>query len=201
MPSEERQRSRVLLVNRAEGSVVDASFSDLPTLLRPDDVLILNNTKVFPARLRGVTESGAQIEIFLVRQTAQDEWEALARPGRRLKPGKKIVLGEKLHGEIVEKMRDGKVIVRFHADGNLDEMIDNIGQMPLPPYIKRPDETLNNDRERYQTVYAKNRGAIAAPTAGLHFTPQTLEIIQARGVTVAEITLHVGYGTFEPALL
>ncbi len=198
MPSEERQRSRVLLVNRAEGSVVDASFSDLPTLLRPDDVLILNNTKVFPARLRGVTESGAQIEIFLVRQTAQDEWEALARPGRRLKPGKKIVLGEKLHGEIVEKMRDGKVIVRFHADGNLDEMIDNIGQMPLPPYIKRPDETLNNDRERYQTVYAKNRGAIAAPTAGLHFTPQTLEIIRARGVTIAEITLHVGYGTFEP---
>ncbi len=197
MPLENRENSRMLIVNRTEDSHTDAHFFDFPNLLRESDVLVLNNTKVFPARLFGATETGAKIEIFLVRETENQIWETLARPARRLKIGKKIVFNENLTAEVVERSAEGRVFIRFFTNGVFDEILDEIGKTPLPPYIKR-DENTDEDRERYQTVFAKNRGAIAAPTAGLHFTPEILEEIENRGVSVTQITLHVGYGTFEP---
>jgi len=197
-PAERRQDSRMLVVDRGGDSFADMRFADLPSLLNDGDLLVLNNTKVFPARLFGNSETGAGVEIFLVRETGQDQWEALARPARRLKTGKKVIFGDRLTGTIEGRTDDGKVIIRFCADGDLDEILDEIGKTPLPPYIKRDRDRIDTDRERYQTVYAKNRGAIAAPTAGLHFTQEIIEKVRERGVEVAEITLHVGYGTFEP---
>lgn len=197
-PLADRQSSRMLAVNRAAGSFTDCSFTDLPQFLRSGDVLVLNNTKVFPARLYGQSETGANIEIFLVRGTEDGTWETLARPARRLNVGKRIHFGDRLLAEVVDKSEDGKVFVKFESIGDFDEILDEIGKTPLPPYIKRETSAIDADRERYQTVFASNRGAIAAPTAGLHFTPEILQTIKDIGVTVAEITLHVGYGTFEP---
>ena len=188
----------MLVVNRASCDVSDRSFTDLPQFLCSDDVLVLNNTKVFPARLFGQSETGANIEIFLVRETADGSWETLARPARRLSAGKRIYFGDKLIAEVTEKTADGKVLVKFESVGDFYKVLDEIGRTPLPPYIKRETSAIDSDRERYQTVFAKNRGAIAAPTAGLHFTTEVLQDIRNIGVTVAEITLHVGYGTFEP---
>jgi S-adenosylmethionine:tRNA ribosyltransferase-isomerase len=196
-PLERRAGSRMLFVNRKNGTYSDDYFANFPEYLRKYDVLVLNNTKVFPARLLGRSETGAKVEIFLVREVGELVWETLARPARRLKPGKSLFLDGHLSAEVVEKTEDGRVVVRFSPDGNFDEIVDRIGKTPLPPYIRR-DQPIFNDRERYQTVFARNRGAIAAPTAGLHFTDDVLEMIRARGVTIAEITLHVGYGTFEP---
>lgn len=204
-PLEERAASRMLVVDRTASSFTDTQFVDLPRLLRKDDLLVLNNTKVFPARLFGRSETGASVEIFLVRKTEGDSkktegdvWEALARPAKRLRVGKRIIFGERLQAEVVEKEPDGRVCVRFDADGDLYEILDEVGKTPLPPYIKREAAGHDVDRERYQTVFAKNRGAIAAPTAGLHFTPEVLDEVKSVGVTTTEITLHVGYGTFEP---
>jgi S-adenosylmethionine:tRNA ribosyltransferase-isomerase len=197
-PLERRADSRMLVVNREKQNWQDAHFYDLANFLTPDDVLVLNNTKVFPARLFGQLETGAKIEIFLVRENTDQTWEALARPARRLKDGKKIIFSEKLSAEVQSKTEDGKVVICFDADGDLEQLLDELGKTPLPPYIKRNTESIDKDRERYQTVFARERGAIAAPTAGLHFTPEIIAGIKARGVTVAEITLHVGYGTFEP---
>ncbi|MBK8465657.1 MAG: tRNA preQ1(34) S-adenosylmethionine ribosyltransferase-isomerase QueA [Chloracidobacterium sp.] len=197
-PLSVREASRMLVVELATNSFDDRQFVDLPRLLRKGDVLVLNNTRVFPARLFGRSETGANVEIFLVKRNENDIWEALARPARRLRAGKRIVFGDRLAAEIVEKTEDGRVLVRFEADGELFEVLDEVGKTPLPPYIKRETEAIDTDRERYQTVFAKNRGAIAAPTAGLHFTPEILKSIEDVGVTIAEITLHVGYGTFEP---
>lgn len=197
-PLSDRKGSRMLAVDRSEQRFSDRSFIDLPQMLRRGDVLVLNNTKVFPARLLGQSETGANIELFLVRSTEDDNWETLARPARRLHPGKRIHFGEKLTAEVIEKSEDGKVFVRFECEGDFFEVLDEIGKTPLPPYIKRDTTAIDSDRDRYQTVFAKDRGAIAAPTAGLHFTPEVLESIKDSGVAVAEITLHVGYGTFEP---
>ncbi len=197
-PLAERESSRMLAVDRGANSFADRNFSDLPQFLRDGDVLVLNNTKVFPARLFGQTETGANVEIFLIRETETGVWEALARPGRRLHIGKRIIFGDGLSADVMSKMPDGKVFVRFEAAGDFDQLLDEIGRTPLPPYIKRKSLAVDTDRERYQTVFAKNRGAIAAPTAGLHFTHGVLQNITTLGVTVAEITLHVGYGTFEP---
>jgi S-adenosylmethionine:tRNA ribosyltransferase-isomerase len=197
-PLENRENSRMLIVDRRKGNLTDRNFYDLPNLLREGDVVVLNNTRVFPARLFGRSETGAKIEIFLVRETSRGIWETLARPARRLKTGKKIIFGEKLVAEVIDKTEDGRVRVRFEADGDFDRILDEIGRTPLPPYIKREENAIDADRERYQTVFARERGAIAAPTAGLHFTPKILEKIKAKGVTIAEVTLHVGYGTFEP---
>lgn len=197
-PLEKREASRMLVVDRKTGNYADEQFRDLPSFLLPGDVVVLNNTKVFPARLFGNSETGAKIEIFLVREIEGGAWETLARPARRLKPGKKIIFGETLSAEVLERSDDGRVIVRFEADGDFDSILDQIGKTPLPPYIKRDETSIDTDRDRYQTVFARERGAIAAPTAGLHFTPRILEDIKAKGVTVTEITLHVGYGTFEP---
>ena len=197
-PLKERAASRMLVVDRAAGSVSDRQFVEFPSLLGEGDVLVLNNTRVFPARLFGRTETGANVEVFLVKKVGGHVWEALARPGKRLHIGKQIIFGDKLSAEVVEKTNEGRIIIRFTTDGDLDEIFDEIGRTPLPPYIKREAGVIDADRERYQTVFASKRGAIAAPTAGLHFTPGILETIKNKGVTVAEITLHVGYGTFEP---
>ncbi len=197
-PLEKRDVSRMLVVNRAENSFQDEHFYDFPKFLRKDDVVVLNNTKVFPARLFGKSDTGANIELFLVSEIENQTWETLARPARRLKTGKKIIFSADLTAEVLEKTKEGRVVVKFEADGDFNRILDEIGQTPLPPYIKRDEVDADKDRERYQTVYAKQRGAIAAPTAGLHFTPQVLDEIKNFGASVAEITLHVGYGTFEP---
>jgi S-adenosylmethionine:tRNA ribosyltransferase-isomerase len=197
-PNSDRSSSRMLVVDRSANIFQDARFLDLPTYLNKDDVLVLNNTEVFPARLFGRSETGSKIEIFLVREMGDQVWESLARPARRLKTGKIIHFGDKLNGEVLEKTQDGKVHIRFSADGNFDDILDEIGRTPLPPYIRRDASGIDADRQRYQTVFSSKRGAIAAPTAGLHFTPDVLEAIRQKGVEILEITLHVGYGTFEP---
>lgn len=188
----------MLCVNRARGNLSDRAFTDLPRLLGENDVLVLNNTKVFPARLIGESETGARIEMFLVHEVGRDIWETLARPAKRLRPGKTVNFDGRLSAEVVEKLPDGKVVVQFSCEGTMSEIVDELGQTPLPPYIHRNGEANDNDPSRYQTVYARNRGAIAAPTAGLHFTDEIIERIKARGAQIAELTLHVGYGTFEP---
>ena len=197
-PLEKRENSRMLVVNRADKSFEDEHFYNFPKFLKKDDILVLNNTKVFPARLYGVSETGAKVELFLVREIEKQTWETLCKPARRLNAGKKIFFGGNLTVEILEKTEAGRVVVKFESDGDFNETLDKIGQTPLPPYIKRVIGSLDEDRERYQTVFAKKRGAIAAPTAGLHFTSQILDEIKNLGVCVTEITLHVGYGTFEP---
>lgn len=197
-PPESRADSRMLVVERRANDFRDARFKDFSKHLTEGDVLVLNNTKVFPARLFGTSETGARVEIFLVREIEVQTWETLARPARRLKIGKGISFGENLSATAQDKTDDGRVIIRFETNGNFEEILEKIGQTPLPPYIRRDDGVLEDDKDRYQTVFAKNRGAIAAPTAGLHFTPEILDEIKNRGVEVVEITLHVGYGTFEP---
>jgi S-adenosylmethionine:tRNA ribosyltransferase-isomerase len=197
-PLEKREDSRMLVVSRAGKSCEDERFFNLPRFLKKTDVIVLNNTKVFPARLFGATETGAKIEIFLVREIENQIWETLARPARRLRAGKKIIFGENLSAEVLEKSDEGRVFVRFEANGDFDAILDEVGKTPLPPYIRRDEGNLDGDRVRYQTVFAREKGAIAAPTAGLHFTPQILEEIKNLGAHLAEITLHVGYGTFEP---
>lgn len=197
-PVPQRQGSRMLHVNRETGSFSDSTFSSLPSLLKSGDVLVLNNTKVFPARLIGRSETGAKIEVFLVENTGERIWTALAKPARRLKEGKKILFSEDLSGTVMKIEEGGRVTVELASGTDVDEAIERTGLTPLPPYIKREEEKREEDRERYQTVFAKERGAIAAPTAGLHFTDEILDEIKSRGVTVAEITLHVGYGTFAP---
>ena len=197
-PLEERSASRMLTVDRSSRSFDDKRFAELPEFLREGDVLVLNNTKVFPARLFGATTTGAKVEIFLVEDLGDGVWTTLARPAKRLAAGKRIDFGPGLSAEVMERDDSGTVRMRFEADGDLAAAIDRFGRTPLPPYIKRGAGALDADRERYQTVFAKERGAIAAPTAGLHFTPEVLDAIGNRGVTIVEVTLHVGYGTFEP---
>lgn len=198
-PLAEREGSRMLIVNGAENSWQDGQFINFPEFLQSDDVIVLNNTKVFPARLIGEKETGARVELFLVRELENQIWETLARPAKRLKTGTKIFFGgEQLVAEVLEKTDKGHTVVSFHANGNFDEILNEIGKTPLPPYIKRDDGNTEADRERYQTIFAKERGAIAAPTAGLHFTPEILQRVKNKGAAIAEITLHVGYGTFEP---
>jgi S-adenosylmethionine:tRNA ribosyltransferase-isomerase len=197
-PLQNREKSRMLAVSRDSNSFKDEHFYNFPRFLKGGDVVVLNNTKVFPARLLGTSETGAKIELFLVSEIENQVWETLARPARRLKTGKKINFGENLSAEVLEKTGGGRVFVKFETDGDFDEILEKVGKTPLPPYIKRGEADFDQDRERYQTVFAKEKGAIAAPTAGLHFTPNILEEIKSAGVLLAEITLHVGYGTFEP---
>lgn len=196
-PLIDRSASRMLVVNRDSQSFDDRRFTEVVEYLQPSDVLVVNNTKVIPARLYGTTQTGARIEVFLVKLIEGDSWEVLARPGRRLVIGKRIDFDPRLSCTVIEK-REGNLSVEFHADGEFDAIIDDIGRTPMPPYIKRPQDAIDTDRERYQTVFASERGAIAAPTAGLHFTPELLATIAENGTEVVEITLHVGYGTFEP---
>lgn len=197
-PLSERDDSRMLVVQRGSATLIDEQFTAFPHYLEKSDVVVLNNTKVFPARLIGASETGATIELFLIEELEENTWITLARPARRLSPGKKIIFGEALTMEVLEKTSAGKVIVRYKTEGKFDDIVQKIGRTPLPPYIKRDHAEIDADRDRYQTIYASNRGAIAAPTAGLHFTPKIFDAIKNVGATIAEITLHVGYGTFEP---
>jgi S-adenosylmethionine:tRNA ribosyltransferase-isomerase len=205
-PAARRDRSRLLVVDRAGGAFRDSVFEQLPDHLNRGDVLVVNNTRVFPARLlgrrlkttQGKTVSGARVEVFLVSRKEPLVWEALVRPGKSMMPGARVEFAPgTLTAEVVEWREHGRRIIRFEASGDFDQIIDDIGRTPLPPYIKRDAEE-RLDRERYQTVYASERGAIAAPTAGLHFSIELLDRLRARGVEVVEITLHVGYGTFKP---
>ncbi len=199
-PLDKRDASRMLVVDRARRSWSDNQFAELPSHIRSTDLLVINNTRVFPARLRAVREpTGGQVELFLVREIEPQVWEALARPARRLQRGARLKFTDsRLRARVVEALDEGRRLIRFEADAPFAELLEEIGETPLPPYIKRDRGDTSEDRERYQTVYARNRGAIAAPTAGLHFTPLVLDELRARGAQVVEITLHVGYGTFEP---
>jgi S-adenosylmethionine:tRNA ribosyltransferase-isomerase len=205
-PPPVRGASRLLVVDRQSGRLADHHFQDLPSLLQKGDLLVLNNTRVFAARLLGTRlPGGGAAECLLVRllertTPCSETWEALVHPGQRLKAGSRLEFGEgahAIHGEILDRHFHGRRSVRLWTDGaDLTTVIDAIGHTPLPPYIKRPDGA--PDRDRYQTVYARERGSVAAPTAGLHFTPELLADLEARGIERTAITLHVGYGTFQP---
>ncbi len=198
-PVAKRDASRMLVVDRSSGFFSDTEFHDLPRYLRAGDVVVLNNTKVFPARLFGRSDTGANVEIFLMTKLSATSWTALARPARRLSEGKTISFGPKLSGRISKRLDGGQVEIEFEFGGDFETVLDDVAKTPLPPYISRdPGDGIDEDRERYQTIYAKHRGAIAAPTAGLHFTTTVFDEIRSRAVEVAELTLHVGYGTFEP---
>ena len=199
-PLAERDAARMLVVDREKREWHDSRFAELPSYIREGDLLVINNTRVFPARLVGRREpTGGRVELFLVREIEPLVWEVLARPARRLKPRARVSFGDgNLRAEVIEVLEDGRRRVRFECDGSFENLIDELGETPLPPYIQREGERTDLDRERYQTVYARKRGAIAAPTAGLHFTPRIIDELKARGAKIAEITLHVGYGTFEP---
>jgi S-adenosylmethionine:tRNA ribosyltransferase-isomerase len=200
-PCGERGGSRMLALDRATGATTHSTITAVPDFLDCGDVLVVNNTRVFAARLIGRrVPSGGAVECLLLRRLEADRWEALMHPGHKLKPGARVIFdGEHaLHAEILERRFYGRRLIRLWTDGQLpvDEVVDAIGHVPLPPYIKRADT--DADRERYQTIFAQCRGSIAAPTAGLHFTPAIVAACAARGVHVAEITLHIGYGTFQP---
>ncbi|GIO44729.1 MULTISPECIES: tRNA preQ1(34) S-adenosylmethionine ribosyltransferase-isomerase QueA [Paenibacillus] len=194
-PLADRSASRLLTLNKQDGSTEHHVFSDIVDYLRPGDTLVLNDTRVIPARLFGIKEdTGAKAEVLLLKSLGEDRWEALVKPGKKLRTGAVITFSEELKATIESEGEMGGRVLRFSYQGIFNEILDRLGQMPLPPYIK---EKLD-DRERYQTVYAKNEGSAAAPTAGLHFTEALLEEIKAKGVQVAFVTLHVGLGTFRP---
>lgn len=202
VPAARRDEARLLVFERAAGERRHLHVRDLPEVLRPGDLLVFNDTRVVPARLRGVSDTGAKVEVLLLRATDSGNWLAMAKPAKRLKPGRRIAWSAGDGGEAsgfsatVVGGEGGQVELCF--DGNLDEILQRCGELPLPPYIHRGPGTDPADRERYQTVYARNPGAIAAPTAGLHFTPELLERLAAMGVEQAWLTLHVGPGTFQP---
>jgi len=205
-PLAERDRSRLLIVDRADQSWRDSSFAEFPALLNAEDVIVLNNTRVFPARLIGYRtvngRRGARIEALLVQrmENGGNEWEVLAKPGRSLKVGAELEFGDGLlRGVVTAVTQEGRRQIRFEGDSDFDRIVDDIGHTPLPPYIKRErGEGRRLDEPRYQTVFARERGAIAAPTAGLHFTPRIFDELRARRVKIVEITHHVGYATFQP---
>ena len=195
-PLKDRSSSRLLVLDKETGEVSHHVFRDIIDYLNPGDCLVINDTKVIPARLIGSkVGTDAKIEILLLKRKSDQVWETLVKPGKKAKPGAKISFGEGLLvGEIIDIVEEGNRLVKFSYEGIFEEILDQLGQMPLPPYITHQLE----DKNRYQTVYAKNSGSAAAPTAGLHFTPELLEQIKEKGVDVASVTLHVGLGTFRP---
>ena len=195
-PLEDRSSSRLMVLDRETGKTEHHIFTDILDYLNPGDCLVVNNTKVIPARLIGSkVGTDAKVEVLLLKREADDVWETLVKPGKKLKPGAKVSFGEGLlTGEILEVVEDGNRKIRFTYEGIFEEILDQLGQMPLPPYITHQLK----DKTRYQTVYAKHDGSAAAPTAGLHFTPELLQKIQHQGVQIAHVTLHVGLGTFRP---
>lgn len=199
-PLEQRDASRMMVVDRASNSWTESSFASFPELIRAGDAIVINNTRVFPARLIGQRDpSGGRVELLLLRRVGEWNWEALARPAHRLNEGAHVRFGESsVRAKVVACAPGGVRQIEFTSEKSLDDLIDEIGQTPLPPYIKRAGGSSEQDRERYQTIFARERGAIAAPTAGLHFTPPIMQRLRDRGAVIVEITLHVGYGTFEP---
>ncbi|MFA4911118.1 MAG: tRNA preQ1(34) S-adenosylmethionine ribosyltransferase-isomerase QueA [Desulfobacteria bacterium] len=208
-PIAKRDDSRLLIVNRQDGRIEHRAFSDISYFMEAGDVLVINDTKVIPARLFGKKETGGGVEILILRQLKPSKpesngklniWECLIKSSKRPKEGSRISFDECLEGEVIEKGFNGKCVVQFHSKGDFHEILDKVGRMPLPPYIKRDGEPKDGqiDVERYQTVFARNKGAIAAPTAGLHFTQGLLSKIQKKGVKIVYITVHIGLGTFMP---
>ena len=195
-PLEDRSSSRLMVLDRQTGDVEHRHFTDILEYLHPGDCLVINNTKVIPARLFGVKEdTQAKIEVLLLKRKENDIWETLVKPGKKAKPGTKLVFGDGLlTAEVVDVVEEGNRLIQFHYDGIFEEILDMLGQMPLPPYITHHLK----DKNRYQTVYAKYDGSAAAPTAGLHFTKELLQKVKDMGVDIAEVTLHVGLGTFRP---
>ncbi|MBR2973155.1 MAG: tRNA preQ1(34) S-adenosylmethionine ribosyltransferase-isomerase QueA, partial [Clostridia bacterium] len=195
-PLEQRDTSRLLKLDRQSGEVTHGSFRDIKKYLKKGDCLILNDTRVIPARLYGQREdSGAEIEFLLLKRISTTDWEVIVRPGKKLKEGRRAIFGDgKLKAEILTVLETGNRIVRFEYDGVFENILEELGEMPLPHYITHKLE----DKNRYQTVYAKYDGSAAAPTAGLHFTPELMDEIREMGVTIAYVTLHVGLGTFRP---
>ena len=195
-PLEDRSSSRLMVLDKKTGEVSPHVFKEIVKYLRPGDCLVLNNTKVIPARLFGVKEGTmAKIEILLLKRRQNDIWETLVKPGKKAKPGTRIIFGDGLlTGEVIDVVDDGNRLIQFSYEGIFEEILDKLGQMPLPPYITHQLK----DKNRYQTVYAKYDGSAAAPTAGLHFTKELLQQVKDKGVDIAEVTLHVGLGTFRP---
>jgi len=195
-PLEDRTASRLLVLNRETGAIEHKIFSDVIDYLNEGDCLVINNTRVIPARLIGEKEdTGGKVEVLLLKRRANDVWETLVKPGKKLKPGAKITFGDgRLRAEVLEVVEEGNRLVKFYYEGIFEEILDSLGEMPLPPYITHKLE----DKEMYQTVYAKFDGSAAAPTAGLHFTKELLSKIEEKGIKIASITLHVGLGTFRP---
>ncbi|MFZ0391294.1 MAG: tRNA preQ1(34) S-adenosylmethionine ribosyltransferase-isomerase QueA [Calditrichia bacterium] len=196
-PLQERDSARLLVVNREDGKLAHQSFRDIVKYLKEGDCLVLNDTRVFPARLLGKKDkTGAGVEVFLLRNLDANTWEVLVKPARKVRIGNKIVFGDKLHCDVVDNTLSGGRIVEFSCNGNFFKILEEVGNTPLPPYIKRNTE--NIDKTHYQTVYADKPGAVAAPTAGLHFTEDLMKKIKSRGINIATLTLHVGLGTFRP---
>lgn len=195
-PLEDRSSSRLMHLSLKDGSIEHRHFTDVLDYLEEGDCLVINDTKVIPARLYGhKEETGALIEILLLKRRENDIWECLVKPGKKARPGAKITFGNGiLKGEIIDVVDEGNRLIQFHYEGIFEEILDQLGEMPLPPYITHKLK----DKNRYQTVYAKNEGSAAAPTAGLHFTKELLEKVKEKGVNIAHVTLHVGLGTFRP---
>ena len=195
-PLEKRSDSRLMIVGREDGSIEHKHFYDIIDYVNPGDCLVINDTKVIPARLMGVKEdTGASIEVLLLKRREEKAWETLVKPGKKARVGARISFGDGLLvGEVIDIVEEGNRLIRFEYEGIWEELLDKLGQMPLPPYITHKLQ----DRNRYQTVYAKNDGSAAAPTAGLHFTKELLEQLKENGVEIAHVTLHVGLGTFRP---
>ena len=195
-PLKKRSDSRLMHLDRKTGQICHQHFTDILRWLHPGDCLVINDTKVIPARLFGRKEdTDAHIEILLLKRRDKDVWETLVKPGKKAKPGTKLIFGDgRLKGEVIDIVEEGNRLIRFTYEGIFEEILDSLGEMPLPPYITHKLE----DKNRYQTVYAKHDGSAAAPTAGLHFTEELLEQVKAKGVSIAHVTLHVGLGTFRP---
>jgi S-adenosylmethionine:tRNA ribosyltransferase-isomerase len=197
-PLADRAGARMLVIDRSAAAWQDRLFRDFPSYVCPGDCLVLNDSRVFPSRLYGTREhgKGGRVQIFLTRRVADLTWEALVRPGKKMRTGERIVISPELSAEILGRGSFGERLVRLHPRGDLFEVLDRVGHVPLPPYIRRPDTAA--DRDRYQTVFARERGSVAAPTAGLHFTPEILDACRSAGAEIAQVTLHVGLGTFQP---
>ncbi len=194
-PLAQRDASRLMHLDPVTGAVEHLHFHDIVSLLNPGDCLVLNDSRVLPARLMGARPTGGAVEVLLLRDLGSNRWECLTKPGRKTPPGTEITFGSgELTATVAEALEDGNKILEFHYEGIFLEILEHLGKMPLPPYIKQSLE----DQERYQTVYSRERGSAAAPTAGLHFTPELLDALRAKGVRTAFITLHVGLGTFRP---
>ena len=197
-PLEKRSNSRLMILDKKSGDVTHRHFYDIKEYLRPGDCLVINNTRVIPARLYGEREeTGGKVEILLLKRKSDDVWETLVKPGKKARIGTRLTFGGGLlKGQVIDIVDEGNRLIRFHYEGIFLEILDKLGTMPLPPYIERPDEEA--DRELYQTVYSQKPGAVAAPTAGLHFDEPLLEKLRAKGIEMAFVTLHVGAGTFQP---
>lgn len=202
MPADKRQNSRMLVMNRANHNIEHKHFYDIVDLIEPGSLLVLNDTKVLPARLRGEKETGAKIEIFLLKQTVEDCWDVLIKPSKRVKPGTVVKISDELSVEVLKRLEDdGEWSVKLLFEGDVLDVLHRNGNIPLPPYIERKmpsDELKKLDFERYQTVYARDEGSVAAPTAGLHFTQEILKKLADKGVEIKYVTLNVGLGTFRP---